>query len=398
MRTIQKFLTQQWVFVIALILASISIVFVPISSAYLTYFDWPTLACLWTTMLVISAFRRIYIFEFISKLLIRQLNNTRRLVVSLVVITFVASMFLANDMALLTFLPLTLIVFRFAKKESYSMFTIIMQNIAANLGGMLTPFGNPQNLYLYSHFNIDTLEFFQIMSLPFIVSIVSIIFISALVRKEPLETVDLVVFQGTKEAMDQLAQQPGLVNQDELPTETLNIPKTIIYSILFVASILMVFRSVPYVAGTLIISAIILFMDKASFKDVDYGLMLTFIMFFIFSSNLSRIPEVQNFFVTILNKSVLLTGVISCQIISNVPSAILLSRFLVGDLAALYPQLLVAVNIGGVGTLVSSLASLISFRKFSTDYPKQTLKYLGLFSVINFSFLIGLTILMYWVF
>src|SRR5690554_5574272 len=158
---INEFIKMQIVLTISIIAMLITIIFVPIDKTYLTYFNLPTLATLFCTLAVVAAFSHIHLFEIISKSIIIKLKNLRRTTIALVFITFIGSMVLANDMALLTFLPLGFFVLNNTGNKKAMAFTFIMQNIAANLGGMLTPFGNPQNLYLYAYFNIDTLEFFS---------------------------------------------------------------------------------------------------------------------------------------------------------------------------------------------------------------------------------------------
>jgi len=279
----------------------------------------------------------------------------------LVYITFIGSMLIANDMALLTFLPLGYLVLSSTGKEKYMAFTFIMQNIAANLGGMLTPFGNPQNLYLYSVFHIPTLEFIKIMAPPFILSVVLITVCCLLfVKSEPLELDDV-----------QITLSPG---------------RTLLYLLLFALSIAIVFRGIPYGIGLVIILAVLFFADRKALKKVDYPLLFTFVFFFIFAGNMARIELVRNFFSMLLAKSTLLFSVLSCQCISNVPTAILLSQFTEN-----YRDLLVGVNIGGVGTLISSLASLITFREYTRHNPGRTGYYIGMFSLYNFSFLLILT-------
>jgi Na+/H+ antiporter NhaD/arsenite permease-like protein len=246
-------------------------------------------------------------------------------------------------------------------------FTFIMQNIAANLGGMLTPFGNPQNLYLYSKFNIPTNAFVATMLPPFCISVTLITLCCLLVKKENLE----------------------------VPEEHIQLPiaRTIVYGILFALSIVIVFRVIPFVIGLIVIPLALFFLDKKALKQVDYALLFTFVAFFIFAGNMARIPQVQSLFGSLMEKSPLLVAVCSCQIISNVPSAILLSQF-TSDFA----PLLVGVNIGGVGTLISSLASLITFGEYAKHEPQKIGKYVLLFSLFNFAFLGVLTAVEYFIF
>ena len=276
-------------------------------------------------------------------------------------------MLIANDMALLTFLPLGFFVLSTTGNEKYMAFTFIMQNIAANLGGMLTPFGNPQNLYLYSRFNIPTGEFMSIMLLPFVIS-VSLITLCCFVfvKSEPLV----------------------LKSEASVPDKK----KSVLYAVLFALAIAIVFRGIPYWAGLIVIPPVLFFVDRKALKMVDYPLLFTFVAFFIFSGNVSRIPEVRSVFELLLGKSTLLFSVLSCQVISNVPSAILLSNFTDN-----YPALLVGVNIGGTGTLIASLASLITFREYSKHNPGKTGSYILKFSAFNFGFLIILTAVMFFI-
>lgn len=248
--------------------------------------------------------------------------------------------------------------------EKYMAFTFIMQNIAANLGGMLTPFGNPQNLYLYSKFNIPTLEFMSIMAVPFVLSIILI-------------TVCCLIF---------VKGEPVQIKSEET---RLPVGRTVIYLALFALSIAIVFNGIPYYLGLLVIPPVLFFMDKRALSNVDYPLLLTFVFFFIFAGNMARIPAVKEMFSTLLSGNTLLVSVLSCQVISNVPSAILLSQF-TGN----YADLLVGVNIGGAGTVIASLASLITFREYTTHNPGKGGYYLGVFSAFNFAFLGILTAVM----
>lgn len=282
-------------------------------------------------------------------------------ILALVYITFIGSMLIANDMALLTFLPLGYFVLTTTGKERHMAFTFIMQNIAANLGGMLTPFGNPQNLYLYTKFNIPNGEFITIMAPPFVLSVALITLCCIVfIKPEPLDIPD---------------------GEDKLPPA-----RTALYLCLFALAIAIVFRGIPYWIGLIVIPAVLLFADRKALAAVDYPLLFTFVFFFIFSGNMARIGAVREFFSVLMEKSTLLFSVLSCQCISNVPSAILLSQFTDN-----YPDLLVGVNIGGVGTLIASLASLITFREYCRHNPGKAGYYVRTFSLFNFGFLIILT-------
>ena len=361
---IVRFIKNNVVMTVAFVAAVITSVIVPIDREYLGYLDLKTISCLYCVLAVVCALKNIRFFYTLAQKIVGCFKNIRLCVLALVYITFIGSMLIANDMALLTFLPLGFFVLSSTGKQKYMAFTFIMQNIAANLGGMLTPFGNPQNLYLYTKFNIPSGEFMSIMAPPFAVSIALItICCIVFVRPEPLE----------------------------LSGEEVKLPliKTILYLCLFALSIAIVFRGIPYQLGVVVITAVLLIADKSALKKVDYPLLLTFVFFFIFAGNMARIDAVQNVFSYLLDKSTLLFSVVSCQVISNVPSAILLSQFTEN-----YADLLVGVNIGGAGTLIASLASLITFREYTKHNPQKVGSYIKQFSLFNFSILAILIVFM----
>ncbi len=357
------FLRANTVMVIAFFAAVVTGFVVPIDGEYAGYFDLKTLACLFCTLAVVCALKNINFFYILARRIVQFCKNARLCVLVTVYITFIGSMLIANDMALLTFLPLGYFVLFTTGKEKYMAFTFVMQNIAANLGGMITPFGNPQNLYLYSKFNIPLGEFTEIMAMPFVVSVLLITLCCCVfVKSENLEL-------GCEKI-------------------SLNPKRTTLYMALFVLAIVIVFDIVPYILGLVIIISVLMFADRKALKAVDYGLLLTFVFFFVFAGNMARIELVRSFFSFLLEKNTLIFSVVSCQIISNVPSAILLSQFTEN-----YATLLVGVNIGGAGTIIASLASLITFREYFSHYPHKALQYLLIFSAFNFSFLIVLTVL-----
>lgn len=355
------FIKKNAVMCIAFVAAIATSIIIPIDKEYVGYFDYKTLTCLFCVLAVVCALKNINFFYILARKVVQMFKTARISVLVLVYITFIGSMLIANDMALLTFLPLGYFVLTTTGKTNYMAFTFIMQNIAANLGGMLTPFGNPQNLYLYSKYEIPNKEFVAIMAPPFVLSVVLItICCIVFVKSEPLC----------------------------LPDEKVKLPpaKAVLYMLLFSLSIAIVFRGIPYWIGLVVIPVALLIVDRKALRMVDYGLLFTFVFFFIFAGNMARIEAVRELFSHLLNKSTLLVSIASCQVISNVPSAILLSQFTEN-----YPDLLVGVNIGGVGTLISSLASLITFREYVKHNPGKTGYYIGLFSAFNFSFLIILT-------
>lgn len=344
--------------VIAFLLMIVTIFIVPIDKQYIGYIDYKTISTLFIMSCVISAFKDINFFYAIARHIIIRFNTLRTSYIALIIITFIGSMFIANDMALLTFLPLGYLILKETNNEDKEDFVFIMQNIAANLGGMLTPFGNPQNLYIYTKYNIDSIEFIEIMFIPFLVAIIMIFMSAIFVKNEKLE----------------------LVHKD-IKTSPI---KEKIYMLLFLLSIFIVFRFVPIYVGLIFIPIIVFVLDKEAFKIIDYGLLLTFVFFFVFSSNLSRIDTVNSFFSYLLSKNVYFTSLLSCQFISNVPSSILLSRFTED-----YRSLLYGVNIGGLGTLIASLASLITFKQYQKLNNKKVGSYIVKFTLLNLIFILA---------
>ena len=360
---ILQWIKKNIVLTIAFAAALVTSCIVPPDAEYASYFDWKTLTCLFCVLAVVCALKNVKFFTILARKIVDCTGNLRMAVLALVYITFIGSMLIANDMALLTFLPLGFFVLTSTGKEKYMAFVFIMQNIAANLGGMLTPFGNPQNLYLYTKFQIPTVEFMQIMLLPFLAAIALITVCCLFLPKQ------------------------ALAITEECPYK-LQPKRTVLYLVLFALSIVIVFRVIPYWIGLIVIPLVLMFADRHALRAVDYPLLLTFVCFFIFAGNMARIPVVSNLFSSLLEKNTLLVSVLSCQVISNVPSAILLSQF-----TSDYPALLLGVNIGGTGTLIASLASLITFREYTSHNPGKAGSYMFLFSAFNFGFMILLTVL-----
>lgn len=312
---------------------------------------------------VVAGLKSTNIFELISRKMVGLFHTRRAVIYSLVFGTFFFDMLVANDMSLITFLPLTYIVLHSTKNDKYLAFTFIMQTIAANMGGMITPYGNPQNLYLYSYYNIPTSEFFAILFIQSITVAILLYVCCAFISNEKLT----------------LRKKTKII---------INKNKLYIYAILFILVILTIFRIIPYMITFFVVILTILITDKKRFKQVDYALLATFFVFFIFSGNIARIPVIKEFIANIVINNTLLAGIVSCQFISNVPTAIFLSKFTMN-----YKELLIAVNIGSLGILISSLASLITLKEFLKYQPKNFGKYLGMFTLFNTLFLVVLLII-----
>ena len=363
MKTKEKiinFIKSEVVLSVAIILAIITCFFVPPDKEYLGYFDYSTLICLFCMLAVVAGLKSTNVFELISRKLIGLFHTRRAVIYALVFGTFFFDMIVANDMSLITFLPLTYIVLHSTKNDKYLAFTFIMQTIAANMGGMITPYGNPQNLYLYSYYNINTTEFFSILLVPSITVAVLLWICCAFIHNEPLKL---------------RKNSKIIISKKEL----------YIYSILFILVILSIFRVIPYLITLAIVVLTILIVDRKRFKQIDYALIATFFVFFIFSGNIARIPAIKEFISEIVVKNTLLAGIVSCQFISNVPTAIFLSKFTTN-----YRELLISVNIGSLGILISSLASLITLKEFLKHQPKNFWKYLIMYTIFNTLFLVVL--------
>lgn len=366
MNKIKELIKENPITAVIFAITLITILFVPIDKEYISYFDFKTLGALYSILVVIECLKDSHFFQVLSKKIIYIFKNTRSVILALVISTFICDLFLANDMSLITLLPLTCIILISTKNEKYLAVTLILQNIAANMSGMITPHGNPQNLYLYSYYNIPTLEFIKIL-LPqfFIVLILLIIIPMIFVKKEPLKLIYNDIYKVDKKRVS-------------------------IYLVMFIISLLSIFRVIPIYIGMIIITISAIIFDRSALKTMDWDLLLTFCLFFIFSGNVSRIPAISTALTNLLSKSVLITGLISCQIISNVPTAVLLSNFTNN-----YKELIAAVNIGSLGTLISSLASLITLKMYLKTKKGSFANYLLLFTVINLVFLIILLLYTY---
>lgn len=344
---------------IALLLAVVSMLFVPVSAAYLDYIDFKTLVCLLCVLAVVNALSDLGAFEKLARGIIRIFKTTRSCVVALVWITLIGAMFMTNDIALLTFLPLSYLVLDATDNRRLVPWTFIMQNAAAVLGGMILPFGNPHNLYLYSLFQIPTGQFILTMLPTFLTSVTLITVGCLTVKSEPL-TID-----GTLQSLDR--------------------PRAVGCMVLFAITLLFVLRAIPWTIGAPIVLIGLAALDRRAYLKVDYGLLLTFFGFFIFAGNMANIPEVRSFLVGLLDRNALLTEVLTCQVISNLPTTLLMAPFTTD-----WATLLVATDIAGMGTPIASLASLITLRTFMRRRPEDTGYYMRMFLAVGFGFLLVL--------
>jgi Na+/H+ antiporter NhaD/arsenite permease-like protein len=358
---ITAFIQKEAVLVIAAILALASMYAVHPDAAYFDYLDWKVLACLFSLMAVVAGLRKGGFFETMAAATGRISSSLRIQALVLILSTFFISMFITNDVALITFVPFSLMIVRNVPHPVQRMHIIVLQTIAANVGSSLTPVGNPQNLYLFTYYQMEAITFFGIIS-PVVIGGGLLLALSVLI---------LPNIQLDRQLRTALAVSHKW--------------KTVIYVCMFVLAILAVFRIMDYRVATLVILATILIIDRGLLLKIDYSLLGTFIAFFIFIGNLQRIEPVRQFLANTVSRNVLLTGALASQAISNVPAAILLSPF-TNDSASL----LRGVSVGGMGTLIASLASVISYKFYANEHPGESGKYLMIFTIWNILFLVAL--------
>lgn len=357
-----KFTKQNAVLVAAFLLAVISAFFVRGSTDYLSCIDWRVLALLFCLMAVVAGLQESGVFKVLAQKLLNGKKNIRTLCVLLILLPLFFSMLITNDVALITFVPFTILVFSVIGKNSKLIYVIVMQTVAANLGSIVTPIGNPQNLYLYEHYGISASDFFFSV-LPFAaISLIGIIFAACIVSGEIID----VNFQNLEKI-----KEPG---------------KLIAFLGLLLLCLLTVFHIVNYIIVLAIVILYLIVFSRKTFFKVDYGLLLTFVCFFIFSENIASVAWIQEKLTHFISVNGVLAAAGVSQVISNVPAAVLLSGFTDN-----WKVLLIGTNIGGLGTLIASLASLISFQIYIKTEDAKPLKYLGMFTVIN---IIGLIVLL----
>jgi Na+/H+ antiporter NhaD/arsenite permease-like protein len=347
----------------AWLLAIVSAFFVPPDGAYWGYLDLKTLCQLFSLMTVMAGLRRLGVFSALGARLLTAAHTTRQLEAVLVFLCFFSSMLITNDVALITFVPFTFAVLQMAGQSDRIPFVVILQTIAANLGSVLLPIGNPQNLYLYAHAGYTTGAFVRIM-LPY-TAISFVLLALLLVRRKAVPI-------------------PPPTPVDAAPPSR---GKLTLYLGLFVLCLLTVARLVPYPVTVAAAAILTLLFDRQTLRAVDYSLLLTFIGFFVFVGNLQRIPLLHDAIAALLKGHEVLTAVLASQVISNVPAALLLTGF-----TDQYDALLIGVNVGGLGTLIASMASLISYRLLCQHDPALRQGYVRRFTFWNLLFLVILLV------
>ena len=349
-----EFLKKECVLVIAVTLAILSSF---ISIPKLSYIDFKVLILLFNLMVVVAAFKELKVLDSIAIGLLKKCNTYTSISLALVFITFISSMIVTNDVALITFIPLSIVI---ARKANINVLKIVVfQTLAANLGSSFTPMGNPQNLFIYSFYNLSPIDFFKI-TLPIV--ILAVLFLV------------LLVFKDKKMNLSLDLEDVKIDNKRDV----------YLFGGLFLIILLSVFHVIDYKVTFLITIVMVLILNKKLFSQVDYSLLITFIGFFIFVGNISTMDVVKNFMEGILNspKSTFLASVLSSQVISNVPATMLLSGF-----TDHFKELLLGVNIGGMGTLIASLASVISYKIYASEFGNDN--YMKSFTFYN---ILGLVI------
>lgn len=383
---VKELFQKETVCCIAFLLAVISMFFVSPSKNYISYIDFRVLALLFCLMAVVRGFSSIGVFTRLGTMLLTHVHSLRMLSALFIFLCFFFSMLITNDVALITFVPFTILVLSMAGQKKFLIPVIVLETIAANLGSMLTPLGNPQNLYLYTISGLSIGAFVRIM-LPY--SFVSAILLLIFILFLPKDTVSTATAANTANSTNTVTAS----NTSNVICEAVKARKNsrilfAFYLILFLLCLLTVLHILPYQILFFLVLTGFLLLDYRVLKDVDYFLLFTFLCFFIFIGNMKQISLVHELISKLLVHHEVLMGIGASQIISNVPAAILLSGF-TDD----YSALLIGVNLGGLGTLIASLASLISFKFYTHSNGSDTKRFLGIFTLYNVIFLGGLFVL-----
>lgn len=354
LKQIKTFIKKESVLCIAALCAAITMFIVPPDAEYLQYIDFRVLCLLLCLMAVVAGFKSVGVFQWLTYQLLHKTHSGRTLGVILVLLPFFSSMLITNDVALLIFVPFTLSLLTELKCNRSVIPIIVLQTVASNLGSMATPVGNPQNLYLYASYNLGATDFFSVTF--------------------PLTAVSLVCL-----TVSSLPVLPSQLPEQKIEKEKISSVKNfVLYTVLFILCLLTVFRVIPYQFTTAVIVIAFLIIDRKLLKEIDFMLLLTFVCFFIVSENLGRVEIIRDFLQSLLNKNTLLTAVGASQFISNVPAAVLLSGFTEN-----WRELLSGVNIGGLGTPIASLASLITLKLYMQRSDSNTGKFIIVFTAVN---------------
>lgn len=369
MESIKNFIKNEIVLVVAFVLAVISGFVVHPDSQYISYIDFRTLSILLSLMITMAGLQRLSVFRQIGELLVSKMSSIRGVVLVLIALCFFSAMFITNDVALLTFVPFSIVTLSISNRRDLYIIVIVLETIAANLGSMLTPLGNPQNLYLYSLSDMSLVAFIQLM-LPYSIVAFLMLVVATLikVKKAPVTLTEKSVYERTKRDKNMIGM----------------------YVFTFLVSILVVARVIDYRIGLVIVVVLSLILDRRVLRKPDYSLLFTFIFLFIFIGNIKRIPELSSAINSLVKVNEVGVSILLSQFISNVPAAILCSGF-----TNHVDKLIIGTNLGGLGTLIASMASLISFKQYGYIDGADKKKYIGVFTIANIIFLIVMCLIYY---
>lgn len=366
---IMDILSKEPVTCVSGVLALASVFVVRPDSEYLGYIHWTTLSMLFSLMLITSGLKNLGVFKAIGRRMLHHATSPRSIVFILVGLCFFLAPFITNDVALITFVPFAIYVLEMAGLKEYVIPTLALQTIAANMGSSISPVGNPHNLYLHEMSKLTSIAFIRQMSPYFafagILLVVGILIVTRKARKLSFIKTHL---PGTK-----------IKKKDK--------KKVVIYGVLFVVCILAVAKVISNYVALGVVVATILIIDRKNFKNPDYCLLLTFAFLFIFVGNIGRIGVIQNYLADVVNGREIITTVLSSQIICNVPTSILLPKF-----SKEIMLICIGADIGGLGTLIASMASLISFKHYTKLEYSNIKEYILKFTIINAFFVIPLTV------
>lgn len=349
------------VFCVTFLLALISTFFVKLDAKYISYIDFGTLLTLFSLMAVVAGWRRTGLFDALGKTVCRKVHGQRALCLTLVLLCFFTSMVITNDVALLTFVPFAVVLL--SKTDSFVLlYTVVLQTLAANLGSMITPIGNPQNIFLFSKMQLGTVRFMKILFPYTLLSLALLILSTLIIKNEKIQI----------ERQETESGKSGCKG------------KNILYTALFILCLLSVVNVIPKWAAAVLVALCVLVSDRKIFCNIDFMLLLTFTAFFIFTGNIARLESVDSFLKRITGGNEFAVSLAFSQVISNVPATLLLHPF-----AQDTKELLLGVDIGGLGTPVASLASLISLKLY-TQEKGGTAKFLAVFTLMNIIFLAAL--------
>ncbi|MBP5604221.1 MAG: citrate transporter [Ruminiclostridium sp.] len=352
-----SFVRAQPVLIAAFIAAAVTMIFIMPDEKYIGYCNFSVIAELFALMTAVAGLREAGIFDIFTSSLLKHAGNERRLSQLFILMCFFSSMLVTNDVALITFVPLTLAAYEGIKDERGRILTVVLETAAANLGSMMTPVGNPQNLYIYDKFGLTPIQFILAMLPAGCISIVILILLSLLIPKKDCEA-------------------------EKKPPQKLSYTLAAVYTALFIICVITVFKLLPFYICAIAAVAAALFTDRKLLLKADYALLVTFLCFFIFVGNISRIGSISSFFSEMIAGRVIPVAALLSQVISNVPAAVMLSGFTADGTA-----LLIGVNLGGLGTPIASMASLISLQLYRSSENAHTGKYLAFFSAVNFGML-----------